>query len=193
MRQTRLHRIAVGGVFFAAALLLMVGSADTADTGMYIGASVGQLTLNVDDIGDDLEDFDFSGDSTAFKFFGGYRFLSFLSVEGGYRDLGSPDDSFGDLKVETGLTAWDLEAVGILPIGPIDLFAKAGILWWDADIKARLGDDSERDSDNGSDLLYGVGVALRLGSVAVRGELERFDIENTDDVYMWSLGATITF
>jgi hypothetical protein len=75
----------------------------------------------------------------------------------------------------------------------VDLFAKVGLVSWDADIRAAFEDIVDRDSDSGTDPTFGLGVALRLGSFAVRAEGELFDVDGTDDLYMVSVGATYTF
>ena len=74
-----------------------------------------------------------------------------------------------------------------------DIFAKLGLISWDADIRAAFDDLEEHDSDSGTDATWGVGVALRLGSFAVRAEAERFEIGDADKVYMFSVGGTFTF
>jgi hypothetical protein len=78
----------------------------------------------------------------------------------------------------------DAFAVGLLPIGPVDLFAKVGLVSWDTDIRARLipTDVVDTDSDSGTDAAYGIGVALRLGKVAIRAEGEQFRIADATDV-----------
>jgi hypothetical protein len=81
----------------------------------------------------------------------------------------------------------------MLPIGPVDLFAKVGVVSWDGDIRAVLDDVIDNDSDSGTDAAYGIGVALRLGGVSLRAEGEQFNIAEADDVYMFSVGATFTF
>ncbi len=86
-------------------------------------------------------------------------------------------------------------AVGLLPIGPVDLFAKVGLVSWDTDICARLilTDVVDTDSDSGTDAAYGIGVALRLGKVTIRAEGEQFKIADADNVYMLPVGATFSF
>jgi len=168
------------------------------DRGLYIGGSIGGSSLEVRDFDDELGDLRFSKGDTAYKLFAGYRFLSFLGVEAGYVDLGSPNDTVGivdetDVEVEIGVKGWDAFAIGILPIGPVDLFAKLGVVSWDADIRASFGDLVDRDSDSGTDTAYGLGLALRLGSFAVRIEGEQFDIGDADDVYLYTVGVTYTF
>jgi hypothetical protein len=168
--------------------------AAAADNGLYIGASIGGSSIEVSDFDDELGNPNFSDGDFAYKLFAGYRLMSFLGVEAGYVDLGSPSDAVGDdINVKIGVDGWDAFAVGYLPIGPVDLFAKVGLISWDADIRAAFEDIVEHDSDSGTDAVWGLGVALRLGSLAVRAEGERFEIADADEVYMFSVGATFTF
>jgi hypothetical protein len=165
--------------------------------GFYLGASVGVSTVSVTGFDDDLGEIDFSDSPTGYKIFAGYRFLTFLAVEGSYVDLGTAreaiDTDFGDVGVDIGITGWDLFGVGVLPIGPVDLFAKVGGIQWDADVKAYLGEMSDRESEDGTDWAYGVGIGFRLWRVALRGEFEMFDVDGAEDVYMVSLGAAFVF
>ena len=168
--------------------------AAAADNGFYLGASIGGSSIKVSDFDEDFGDLNFSDGDFAYKLFAGYRFMSFLGVEAGYVDLGSPSDNVGDdINVKIGVDGWDAFAVGFLPIGPVDVFAKLGLISWDADIRAAFEDIVEHDSDDGTDVAWGLGVALRLGSLAVRAEGERFELGDADEVYMFSVGATFTF
>ena len=159
----------------------------------YVGASVGQTEIKFSTEGDAPgTEINFDEGDNGFKVFGGFRFVKFFGVEGSYVDLGSPDEDLDvpvgtNLKVD--LTAWDAYAVGILPIGEVfEVFGKAGFIWWDADLDIS-GTLSASDSDSGSDPAYGVGVAFRLGKlIAIRGEYERFEIEDTDNVSLTSVG-----
>jgi hypothetical protein len=45
---------------------------------------------------------------------------------------------------------------------------------------------------DGTALMYGVGAAFRLGSIAIRLELERFDFD-PEPVDMASVGVSFTF
>lgn len=61
--------------------------------------------------------------SNSLGILGGIAFNKFFAVEVGYTDLGSVDFPGGSLKG----TAWNLSAVGSLPLGDyFSLFAKAG-------------------------------------------------------------------
>jgi opacity protein-like surface antigen len=156
----------------------------SADNGFYIGASVGESSVQFDDA-----DLDFDASATGYKAIVGWRFVDWLSVEGNYVDLGSGEDKVVGEKVESDVSGISLSAIGFLPVGPVDLFARVGAINWNADVK----DLDEKFSDDGTDLAYGIGAQFRVWSLSIRGEYERFDISNADTVDMISVGVTWTF
>jgi OOP family OmpA-OmpF porin len=172
----------------SAVLSLAAAPAFAVDNGIYLGASVGQAGVSIDESFEG-ENFNFDASSTGFKAIAGWRFLDWLAVEGNYVDLGSGDDTIEGVKFETDVSGVSLSAVGFLPVGPVDLFARVGAINWDADFSA-LG---ETVSDDGTDLTYGVGAQFRVWSLSIRGEYEIFDIDGPDDVDMFSVGVTWTF
>jgi len=165
-----------------AALALTSLPAVAADNGIYLGASVGQSGIEIDDFG-------YDADSTGYKLIAGWRFIDWLAVEANYLDFGSGDDTvFGD-KIETEADGISLSAVGFLPVGPVDLFARVGAVDWSADISSPGLDNG---SDDGTDFTYGVGAQFRVWSLSFRAEYEMFDIEDAD-IDMISVGVTWTF
>ena len=103
-------------------------------------------------------------------------------------DLGSADERVDGDLFEVDASGLSVSAVGFLPIGPVDLFARVGVINWDADISIEgLGEGVD-----GTDLTYGVGLQFRVWSLGIRAEYELFDIEDAD-VDMISLGVTWTF
>ncbi len=169
---------------------LATAPAYAVDNGIYLGASVGQSGVSYDETFEG-QDFSFDADSTGFKAIAGWRFLDWLSVEANYVDLGSGDDDVAGEKIEADVSGLSLSAVGFVPIGPVDLFARVGAIDWEADLKAPgLGVSA---SDDGTDLTYGVGAQFRVWGLGVRAEYERFDISDADTVDMVSLGVTWTF
>ena len=165
--------------------------------GFYLGAGIASAQIEVDDVYADFSEVDFDEKDTGYKLFAGYRFLDFLAVEGGYVDFGNPTYSttMGDTVLNTSfaLDGWDACVVGILPIGPVDLFAKAGFFWWDAEVDAAIDDSSWSGLDSGSDPVYGIGAAVWLGQFSIRAEYEIFDISEADNVSQISLGLAYTF
>lgn len=184
----------------AAALLAFAGhNASAADTGFYLGGSLGIAFIEAEgelSIGDRVEAFDLDDDDFSWKAFLGFQFLPWLGVEGGYVDFGEVDGATPGGVVSTGVDGWNTFLVGSLPVGPVDVFAKLGIIWWEVDVD--FADEVEDLADtsisnDGNDLAYGVGAAFDLGPVGVRAELELFDVDDVDDAYLLSLGAVYRF
>jgi hypothetical protein len=173
-----------------AALGFAAAPAYAVDNGIYLGASVGQSGVSFDETIEG-EKFDFDADSTAYKAILGWRFLDSLAVEANYVDLGSGDDNVAGTRIETDVSGLSLSLVGFLPVGPVDLFARVGVIDWEADVTAPDFDFGV--SDDGTDLAYGVGAQFRVWSLSIRAEYERFDISDADTVDMVSLGVTWTF
>jgi hypothetical protein len=98
-----------------------------ADNGIYLGGSIGQTGVQIDDL-------DYDADATSYKVIAGWRFLDWLAVEGNYIDFGSADDRVSGTRLETDLSGVSLSAVGFLPAGPVDLFARVGAVDWSADL-----------------------------------------------------------
>lgn len=158
-----------------------------ADNGIYLGASLGQGGVQADQV---INGVDFDASSLGFKVIAGWRFLDWLAVEANYVDLGTGDDKVQGVKVESDVSGISASAVGFLPIGPVDLFARVGAINWDADLD--VSGVSGNFSDDGTDLTYGVGAQFRVWSLSIRGEYEVFDIEGAD-VDLISVGVTWTF
>jgi hypothetical protein len=177
-----------------ALVLASVGTvAQAADKGFYLGAGVTQVKL--DDIGRDFgtESLgNFKIDDTSWKLIAGFRPLDNLAVELNYMDLGSESRNIAGVQFNADAKAYAGYVVGFLPILLVDLYAKAGLVQWEGEARGRGPLDFDFD-DDGTEFGYGFGVQGRLGSLGVRLEYERFDVDNTDGVELLTLGATWTF
>ena len=193
-----LPRNSIISALWLGAVLVYSGSAQAADSGFYIGGSIGQTTLEVPSDVTDVPDFD--EDDTGYKLFAGYNWnlaLFNLGIEGGYIDFGSPTSRLGtDTSLKIDADALNLVGMGGLNFGPFDIYAKAGWVSWDASLSIDgidpgfgLGSLTE----DGTDLMYGLGARVALGSLHIRGEWEEFDIEDSDRVYMFSVGLAWQF
>jgi hypothetical protein len=174
-------------VFLAALLALVTGVAHSADNGFYLGAGVTQSEIK------GFQDDDFDLDDTAWKIIAGFRPLDVFAFEASYMDLGSESAAvpgFGTASAEANAIA----AFGLvfLPLAPIDLYAKAGLALWNVEggLSGVPGTDFDED---GTEFAYGAGLQARFGSLAIRGEYEAFDIEDTDGAELFSLALTWTF
>jgi hypothetical protein len=115
--------------------------------------------------------------------------------------LGKPDGLVGDRRHDHpqapgqrhGRSENRVLAVGhAVHLGPIGLFAKLGALDWD--IEGQTTGSIERDFDeSGTDLGYGVGLKFMLWSLEFRAEYEVYDIDDTDNVEMFSFAAAWVF
>ena len=177
----------------ALTLALFGTAAQAADNGFYLGAGVSQVKL--DDVGDDFNTGnvnDFKLDDTSWKLIGGFRPLDSFAVELNYMDLGDESRSAGGVQFNAEGKAYAAYAVGFLPVGPVDLFAKGGLVRWESEATASGPLGFQFDED-GTEFGYGVGVQVRLGSLGARLEYEQFDVDHTDGVELLTLGVTWTF
>jgi hypothetical protein len=179
---------------FASALFALTGLAGgaSAQTGFYAGAGLGLSSLQADIATNGFEDFDLDENEFAWKAFAGFNldvpFVDF-AVEGGYVDLGSPSvDVLGE-NLSIDATGWNAFAVGAVDVGPLALFAKLGLVAWDAEVTA--GDFDV--NDDGTDIAYGVGARIGLGPIQLRGEAEFFEIDAVDSSYLISASAVWQF
>ena len=164
------------------ALLFAAGAASAADNGIYVGASIGDASVEIDQ---GLAQVD--SDDTGFKLIAGIRPLDWLAVEANYVNFGEAED--GPLAAETdGISAF---AVVFLPLGPVDVFAKGGVVSWDSSVDVDGG--GTLFAEDGTDVAYGVGAQFRVWSLSIRAEYEVFDLDDVEDANLLSIGATFTF
>jgi hypothetical protein len=194
-------------VIATVALLALTGAwtaahAQENDRGFYVGAGVGKFNVKIDDVDDTDEAIQkLDDDDNSWKLFGGYRFNPYIGVELAYIDFGGPEDSIessgssGDYKVE--ISGFAPYVIGTLPLGPVELFAKAGYYFYDVDISADLDDlggDVFESSDSDEDFLYGFGVgATFLEHLHARLEYEKIDSDAVDDADALWLSAAWRF
>ncbi len=160
----------------------------SANEGFYLGGSFGNSVINgqIDDT-DNIKNIDFKSDDTGYKLFGILRSGAF-ALEGGYIDFGTPTTTTADdVELKYELSGWDLFGVGNLTLGPVDIFGKVGLFLWDAN----QTNGAITVGNKGTDLTYGAGITLNVGSLGLRLEYERFEISNLDNVAMYSVGITI--
>lgn len=167
----------------AAACLLLLTSA--ASAGAYIGASTGQSDTSMAGA---------SGEETSWKLVGGYSFMKFFAVEGGYRSFGDLDETVGTTQIGLEASSFDVFAVGRMPVGlRFSFFAKAGYAFLDLD--ATVTDPmfgTITTSASETELAYGVGLSFKIiDSFHIRAEYETID--TTESLDMVSVGAVFKF
>ena len=176
-------------VLFVAFMVL--GTLPVFGQGIYIGAGIGNtyLDLDLEDVGEEAQTI--SENSTAYKFFGGYRGESIFGLEGGYRNFGNINADVLDVGVESKTTGWDVEALGRFEIAIIDIFAKAGALFWKTE--TTVADFDYNAEETGTAFMWGLGAGVHLGALGVRLEYEKFQVEDVDNLSMLSISATFGF
>jgi OmpA-OmpF porin, OOP family len=150
----------------AAAMTVSAGAlAQSATTGFYIGAEVG----NTDVSGAD--------DDIGFKLLGGYRFHRNIAAEVGYGMLYDKSD------VE--VTALELVAVGMFPINnQFSIIGKLGL--------ANVEVDSRFGSEDKTELTWGLGAQFDLTpNLGLRGIWQRYETEEA--INYLAIGVTWKF
>jgi len=174
------------GLPFLLALAFFLFASPVLAQGFYVGGGIGNtfFSSEFEDALDQIQKID--ENSTAWKLFGGFSPSQFLGIEGGYRQ-------FGTVKVgslyESKTTAWDVEGLGLIRIAIIDIFGKAGAMFWSRD--AQIG--SVSDDTSATDFFWGLGAGIHLGPLGVRAEWESVVIGSPDNLSMVGLSATLGF
>ena len=173
----------------AAALLGSAGvsQAHAAD-GLYIGAGIGLATVK-----DEVNTETLDSDDASYKAFVGWRFdvipVIDLAVEAAYTDFGRPSQTLAGQNVQFKLTGASLAGLLIFPLGPLDLYGKAGLMSW----RSELDNGASTSSRSGTDAFYGAGVGFYIWKIGIRAEYERFQVKDVDRVDMLSLSALFQF
>ena len=191
IQQFLANRRAPWSVTAALLVSFMVFAPAESQAGAYVGGSIGQSYFEFDAGGIDAASFD--EEDFGFKALAGYEFdfaVVNLGIEAEYVDFGAPSGAVEGSLVE--VDADGFAGFGTLgfDLGPVGLFAKYGVVAWDASLTV---DGFDAGSEDGTDQAYGVGLKFGLASVEIRGEYEVFDIEDTDDVSMLSVGIVWRF
>lgn len=186
--------------YVVAFLLVTVALTDSAlADDLYLGATIGSSSLDLPSTSpvDDR--------ATGWKVFGGYEFGNSIAVEAGYADLGNFDGSetFGGVidELDVDISGIDLFVVGSMPLGQVDAFAKIGVIDWEVELSGSTTDPSIpgppvtfREKIDGTDLAAALGLDYDVGNnFSLRGEVEWFDIDDIDGVFVFSVGAVVTF
>jgi opacity protein-like surface antigen len=149
----------------AAAMTVSAGAlAQSATTGFYVGAEVGQTSVD-------------SEDDIGFKILGGYRFHPNIAAEVGYGMLFDKDD------VE--VTAMEFVAVGMFPIAnQFSILGKLGL--------ANVEVDTPFGSEDKTELTWGIGVQFDINrNLGVRALFQRYETDESVDVI--GIGVTYKF
>jgi opacity protein-like surface antigen len=158
----------------AGALLACVvpACALAAQPGFYLGGGVGMYALEIDEL-------DYDDDAALLRGFGGFRLSDHWAIEADYQYFQESEDRVLGQDVKLDFKALTLSVRPIIPLGSaIDLYARAGWTWYDAEASVP-GFGAVDGSDD--DFTWGGGVDFHLGDLlTLRGDISRVEIEDSD-------------
>jgi opacity protein-like surface antigen len=161
----------------AAAMAVSAGAvAQQADTGWYVGASIGQSDLDIDK-------------DTAWKASIGYQMNRNLSVEVGYTNLGEVSETVLGVTASAEATAWEVIGLYKFPVAnQFSVYGLAGIAM--AEVEARAGGVTV--SDDSTELTFGVGAQYDVSrNLGVRAQWQRYGAD--EDIDVISVGVVFKF
>jgi len=114
---------------------------------------------------------DYDEDRDLWELYGGFAFNQYLGVEVAYTNLGTLKSDY----VEADIDGWAPAIVGNLPLGDVvSLYAKAGKIFWEADVSAPL----YSDTFDGDEFFYTAGIGLAIfDPLSITLEYSQYDID----------------
>lgn len=156
----------------------------------YLGASVGNATLDEDFDGLNVDD-----NATAIRIVAGWSINDYFSLEGGYNDFGdfeqTVDDGNGPLTVKLSADGFILGVTGRVPVSKrFALTGRAGMFFWDGN--AEINNVTEATPED-SNLYLGLGLSFSISEkLELTGDWTRYELESaTSGVF--SLGLQYRF
>jgi OOP family OmpA-OmpF porin len=167
---------------------------DRNNEGFYLGGGVGDFSSAVDEINslDDVDDvgIDFSDGDNATKLFAGWKFNQFFAVQGDFVDFGESSGAVSpSVRGTSDVQGLSTSVVGTLPLGPIELFARVGMMFYDVDLNLTGGRVID---ESGEDLVWGAGLGFDVldDRLNLRLEYEQIDIPQLDEAdALWLTAA----
>ena|GEM_PF-291697 len=169
-------------------------AATVADTGLYIGA--GYVRAQINNVFG-TKNYNFKIDDNAWKAILGFRPIPFFAAEANYVDLGHQSRVLlggSSPLAHAHARAFDLFGVGLIPLGPIDIYGKAGGARWElsGNVQGPNGSLFSLDT-NGVNFAWGGGIQGHYGPLGVRFEYEHFQMPDTDGARLYTAAVTFTF
>ena len=134
-------------------------------SGPYIGANYGAFKSRGGEF-DDENDF--------FEFVAGYRFGSYVGIEGAYSNFGE----YGTNAASADIDGWSIAAIGFLPLtDSFGVYAKVGQFF--SDVRVHVGDFRDKFDDD--QIFYGLGVSFVVADpLQITLEYNRYEVEFDD-------------
>jgi hypothetical protein len=167
--------------------------ATAADTGLYVGA--GYVRAEVNNVFG-TSNYDFKIDDNAWKAIVGFRPIPPFAVEANYVNLGHQSNVLfgGSPRSHATARAFDIFGVGLIPLGPVDLYGKAGGARWtlSGDLQGPGSTLFALDRD-GTSFVWGAGMQAHWGPLGARLEYEHFQMPDTGGARLYTAAVTFTF
>lgn len=161
-----------------------------ADSGFYLGGSVGSATLT-----EDFDGLDIDADSTPYRLMIGWQFNDFFSLEGGYQNFGRFEERLdivgGPFDVRLKADGFTLGATGSIPLtDTVALFGRGGAFFWDGD---GLINNITVARPEDTNVYLGGGASVALNEqLELVGDWTRYQLEDTESDVL-SLGFVYRF
>ena len=191
----------------SALLVLMAGPAFAQQTrddqrtgknveGLYIGGGIGDFSSSIDEVNnlDQIDDagIDFTDGDNATKLFAGWNFNRYFAVQGDYVDFGDQSGAVSpSVSGTSNVKGFAPSLVGTLPIGPVELFGRVGMMFYNVDVNLNGG---QLIDDSANDMVWSAGVGIDIADrLNLRLEYEQIDIPRFDQANAVWLNAAWKF
>lgn len=174
----------------AIAFFALMPMTASADSGLFLGGSLGAATLD-----EDFDGLDVDSDSTSFRITVGWQFSDTISFEVGYHSFGRFEEhvDVGGVITDISVIAdgFTLGLTGSVPLSSnFSLFGRVGAFFWDSNseinhITVALPEDTN--------LFLGAGADVKVSeTLSIIGDWTRYELEGTrSDVI--SIGFKLRF
>lgn len=161
-----------------AAASMAIPAIAAADSGLFVGGSIGSATID-----DRFDGVNLDANTSAYRIVGGYQLGDLFGLEIGYQDFGDLDEIvlIGPVSSLTRISAegWTAGGTLDLPLSDnVSLFGRAGVFFWDADVSI---DGFSIDVPSDENPYYGAGARLKVSSnLSLIGDWSRFELDDVD-------------
>jgi OOP family OmpA-OmpF porin len=163
--------------------------------GLYIGGGIGDFSSSIDDI-DSLtqinDSIDFTDGDNAMKLFAGWAFNRYFAVQGDWVDFGEQSGAVApSVNGTSNVKGFAPSIVGTLPIGPVELFGRVGMMFYNLDVNLNGG---KLIDDSAEDMVWSAGIGIDIKDrLNLRLEYETVDIPQFDEANAVWLNAAWKF
>ena len=164
--------------------------------GLYLGGGIGDFSSSIDEVNrlDQIDDagIDFTDGDNATKLFAGWAFNRYFAVQGDYVDFGDQSGAVSPSVSGTSrVKGFAPSIVGTLPVGPVELFGRIGMMFYNVDVNLNGG---QLIDDSANDMVWSAGVGIDIKDrLNLRLEYEQIDIPRFDQANAVWLNAAWKF